>query len=74
MTIAWGFIQISTMPDIQKKVQEEIDLFVNEHEGRLPEFWEREAVPYLTATQRECFRMRPTTDFGVIHEAAEDCK
>ncbi|KAG2225115.1 hypothetical protein INT45_011798 [Circinella minor] len=72
MTIAWGFIQISTMPNIQKKIQDEIDLFVSKHEGRLPQFWEREAVPYLIATQRECFRMRPTTDFGVIHEAAED--
>ncbi|KAI9246473.1 cytochrome P450 [Phascolomyces articulosus] len=32
VTITFGFLQISTMPDIQKKIQQEIDAFVNKNE------------------------------------------
>ncbi|KAI9496906.1 cytochrome P450 [Zychaea mexicana] len=71
VTLAWGFLQISTKPVVQKKIQHELDAFV-EKNGRLPYFWERAQVPYLVATQRECMRLRPTTDFGLIHVTAED--
>ncbi|KAI7852865.1 cytochrome P450 [Circinella umbellata] len=71
VTITWAFLQLSTKPEVQKKIQEEIDAFVDKH-GRMPYFWERDSVPYLIAVQRECFRLRPTTEFGVPHAAAED--
>ncbi|KAI9278979.1 cytochrome P450 [Phascolomyces articulosus] len=71
VTMAWGFLQISTKPDTQKKIQQEIDDFVNKN-GRLPYFWERDELPYMIATQRECMRLRPTTEFGVTHVVAED--
>ncbi|KAI7852863.1 cytochrome P450, partial [Circinella umbellata] len=71
VTITWAFLQISTKPEVQKKIQKEIDGFVDKH-GRVPYFWERDSVPYLIAVQRECFRLRPTTEFGVPHAAAED--
>ncbi|KAI9488468.1 cytochrome P450 [Zychaea mexicana] len=71
VTISWGFLQISTRPEIQKKIQQEIDVFVTQN-GRVPYFWERNEVPYLIATQRECLRLRPTTDLGVTHAAVED--
>ncbi|KAI9246482.1 cytochrome P450 [Phascolomyces articulosus] len=71
VTITWGFLQISTRPDIQKKIQQEIDAFVSKN-GRVPYFWERDEVPFMIATQRECFRLRPTTEFAVPHAAAED--
>ncbi|KAG2219846.1 hypothetical protein INT45_000733 [Circinella minor] len=51
---------------------EEIDAFVDKH-GRVPYFWERDSVPYMIAVQRECFRLRPTTEFGVAHAVAKDC-
>ncbi|KAG2224700.1 hypothetical protein INT45_009015 [Circinella minor] len=71
ISITWGFLQISTKPDVQKKIQQEIDAFVNKN-GRTPQFHERNEVPYLTAVQRECIRLRPTTDFAVTHIANED--
>ncbi|KAI9246485.1 cytochrome P450 [Phascolomyces articulosus] len=71
VTISWGFLQISTKPDVQKKIQQEIDAFVAKN-GRIPYFWERDEVPYMIATQRECMRLRPTTEFGVTHATAEE--
>ncbi|KAG2217228.1 hypothetical protein INT45_012687 [Circinella minor] len=71
VTITWAFLQLSTKPEVQKKIQEEIDAFVDKH-GRVPYFWERDSVPYMIAVQRECFRLRPTTEFGVPHAVAED--
>ncbi|KAI9260687.1 cytochrome P450, partial [Phascolomyces articulosus] len=71
VTITWGFLQISTRPDIQKKIQQEIDAFVSKN-GRVPYFWERDEVPFMIATQRECFRLRPTTEFAVPHATSED--
>ena len=73
VTITWGFLQISTKAEVQKKIQQEIDAFVDKN-GRLPYFWERDSVPYMIAVQRECFRLRPTTEFGVPHAVTEDCK
>ncbi|KAG2220767.1 hypothetical protein INT45_012260 [Circinella minor] len=71
VTLDWSFLILSTKPDVQKKIQQEIDAFV-EKNGRLPEMWERDSVPYLTAVQKECMRIRPTTPFGVPHESNED--
>ncbi|KAI9246486.1 cytochrome P450 [Phascolomyces articulosus] len=71
VTMAWSFLQLSTKLEVQMKIQHEIDTFVNNN-GRLPNFWERNEMPYLIATQRECMRLRPTTEFGVIHASAED--
>ncbi|KAG2220768.1 hypothetical protein INT45_012261 [Circinella minor] len=71
VTITWAFLQISTMPEVQKKIQGEIDIFVKKN-GRVPYFWERGETPYMIAVQRECFRMRPTTEFGISHAASQD--
>ncbi|KAI9488450.1 cytochrome P450 [Zychaea mexicana] len=71
VTMSWAFLQLSTLPDVQKRIQQEIDAFVAKN-GRLPTFWERDQLPYMIATQRECLRFRPTTDFGVVHQASED--
>ena len=73
VTISWGFLRISSMPEIQKKIQEEIDAFVNKY-GRVPFFWEREEVPYMIAVQRECMRTRPPTEVGVAHAVSQDRK
>ena len=34
VTITWAFLQISTKPEIQKKIQQDIDAFVNKN-GRV---------------------------------------
>ena len=73
VTMAWAFLMLSTKPEIQKKVQQEIDTFVEKNE-RLPFFSERGEVPYMIATQRECMRLRPTTEAGVTHATAQDSR
>ncbi|KIM29959.1 hypothetical protein M408DRAFT_328406 [Serendipita vermifera MAFF 305830] len=56
-------------PDVQKKAQVELDRVIQP--GVLPEFGDREALPYLDATWRESQRLNPSTPLGVPHLASE---
>lgn len=58
-------------PEVQKKVAAEIDQFIKVN-GRVPEFTEREEVPYCISVMKECMRYRPTSAFGVPHAVQED--
>lgn len=58
--------------DVQDKLCAEVDAFIKEHK-RLPEFADREAMPYLIAVQKECMRYRPVTHLA-LHAAEEDGK
>ncbi|KAL0075873.1 hypothetical protein J3Q64DRAFT_1773125 [Phycomyces blakesleeanus] len=71
LTTTWLLAIIANRPDIQRKIQAEIDDFVAKN-GRLPMYSDRESFPYLAATQKEGLRLRPITEFGVPHEASED--
>ena len=57
-------------PEIQKKAQEEIDRVVGN--GRLPDFHDRESMPYTDAIYREVMRIRPVFPLGLPHGSAED--
>lgn len=73
MTMTWAFGILSVKPEIQRKIQKELDHFIETHK-RMPMFSEREQFPYMIAVQRECMRFRPTATIGLPHEAAEDSK
>ena len=60
-------------PEVQKVMSEELDQFIREH-SRLPTFDERDEIPYSISVQKECMRYRPTTFFGLPHEASQDSK
>ncbi|KAI9315374.1 cytochrome P450 [Dichotomocladium elegans] len=71
-TMTWMLAILVRYPDVQAKVQEEIDAFRQTHGGRLPVFEERDALQYSMAVQKECMRFRTTTSFGVLRMTTKD--
>lgn len=57
-------------PEVQRKAQEEIDRVVGT--GRLPNFEDRENLPYVDAVVKEALRWHPVTPIGLPHVATED--
>lgn len=51
--------------DKQKKAQEEIDRVVGT--DRLPQFSDREQLPYLEALLTECMRLHTAVPFGTSY-------
>lgn len=59
-------------PEIQKKAQEELDRVVGH--GQLPEFGDRESLPYLSAIIKEIYRWRPTVPAGTPPVKTTSCR
>ncbi|EIW84453.1 cytochrome P450 [Coniophora puteana RWD-64-598 SS2] len=57
-------------PDVQKRAQEEIDSILGS--GRLPQFSDRQSLPYIEAVCRETLRWRPVAPLGIPHSATND--
>ena len=73
VSLCWAIVILCRHPEVQQKMRDEADLFIKTY-NRLPVFSERESFPYLLSVQKECMRYRPTSPFGLLHEATEDCK
>ncbi|KAI7864006.1 cytochrome P450 [Spinellus fusiger] len=71
VTIYRAFLFLSHHPEVQKKICEEVDTFIEKHK-RLPTFAEREEFPYIISVQREIMRLYPITAYGVPHTAEQD--
>ncbi|KAJ8654226.1 hypothetical protein O0I10_010048 [Lichtheimia ornata] len=71
VTLAWFMSILCHHPDVQERLRAEIDAFISTHK-RYPTFSERDNFPYLISVQKECIRFRPTTHFGVLHQATDD--
>ncbi|KAM0345846.1 hypothetical protein ACHAPU_006200 [Fusarium lateritium] len=66
-----GFILAMLLfPDVQKKAQKEIDTVLGT--ARLPNFEDRDKLPYTDALIKETLRWIPVTPMGVVHTADED--
>ncbi|KAF7365150.1 O-methylsterigmatocystin oxidoreductase [Mycena venus] len=63
--LASFFLAMAVNPSIQKKAQVEIDTVVGTH--RLPEFEDRQSLPFVEALYREVMRWRPVLPLGVAH-------
>ncbi|KAI9312910.1 cytochrome P450 [Dichotomocladium elegans] len=70
-TLAWTLLILCTYPDVQQKLREEVDAFIQTN-GRLPGYTDREHLPHLVSAQKEVMRFRPTMPFNVPHMATED--
>ena len=57
-------------PDVQRKAQEEVDRVVGQN--RLPNFQDRESLPYINAIVKETLRWWPVTPMGFPHAADAD--
>jgi cytochrome P450 len=55
--------------DAQRKAQAELDSVVGD---RLPEFADREQLPYVNAIYKEVLRWHPVAPLGFAHAAAQD--
>nr|BED43001.1 cytochrome P450 monooxygenase [Trametes versicolor] len=69
-TLAVFFLAMVRNTDVYKKAQEEIDRVVGRE--RLPDYSDRESLPYLDALLEEVFRWKPALPLGVPHRNTED--
>ncbi|GBE89464.1 Multifunctional cytochrome P450 monooxygenase af510 [Sparassis crispa] len=71
----WSLIQtfflfMLLFPEVQRKAQEEIDCVVGS--GRLPDFDDRDALPFVECVLQETIRWHPVAPFGVAHGSLND--
>ena len=57
-------------PEVQERAQEEIDRVVGT--DRLPNFADRENMPYMDGIVKEAWRWNPVGPMGLTHKAEED--
>ncbi|KAL1945441.1 hypothetical protein VTO73DRAFT_2292 [Trametes versicolor] len=63
-------LAIALHPEVQARAQEEIDRVVGTH--RLPDFVDRDRLPYVTAIMKEILRWHPPAPTGIPHLLIED--
>jgi len=69
-TIGSFFYYMAVTHDVQEKAQREIDHVVGS--TRLPDFSDRQNLPYVEAIYREVLRCRPPLLMGIPHGLTED--
>ncbi|GAB6027807.1 hypothetical protein CHUAL_002037 [Chamberlinius hualienensis] len=70
LTLKWALLHLVARPDIQEKVQYELDSVVGR--GRNPTIDDMFALPYTTATVLEANRMANVTPLGLPHWTLDD--
>ncbi len=71
-TIRWTLLYMMAYPDIQGKVQQELDTVIGRN--RMPEWNDRLELPYTEAVLREIQRIRTIAPLGFPHEVSKDTK
>ncbi|KAG6810412.1 hypothetical protein H0H92_011973 [Tricholoma furcatifolium] len=69
-TLASFFLAMVLHPDIQKKAQEELARVVPQ--DRLPDFSDRDKLPYLECVVWECLRWNPAVNIALAHLLTEN--
>ncbi|KAL1946267.1 hypothetical protein VTO73DRAFT_15394 [Trametes versicolor] len=64
------FLAMVQFPEAQKKAQQELDAVVGP--DRLPEFADREALPYVRAAIKETIRWHTVAPIGISHRTVEE--
>jgi len=64
------WLAMSLHPEVQVKARSEIDQKIGTN--RLPNYKDRESLPYLNALVKELLRWNPATPLGVPHRSTED--
>ncbi|KII85530.1 hypothetical protein PLICRDRAFT_178586 [Plicaturopsis crispa FD-325 SS-3] len=59
------FLAMASHPAVQRKAQAELDAVVGT--GRLPDFSDRSALPYISALLKEIMRWQPVTPLAAAH-------
>ncbi|KAI1175969.1 cytochrome protein [Nemania sp. FL0916] len=69
-TMSVFFYNMTVAPEIQRKAQEEIDQIIGN--SRLPEYSDRDSLPYVSAIVTESFRWYPVVPMGAPHTTDAD--
>lgn len=64
------FLAMVLHPEVQKKAREEIDRVVGR--GRLPDYTDRDSLPYISAVTKEVLRWNPVAPLGLPHMSTEN--
>ena len=56
--------------DAQRRAQTELDAVVGK--DRLPDFSDRESLPYVNALIKECLRWRPVVPLALVHLSIQE--
>ena len=70
VTLLWGMIMLANNPEIQERIQSEIDSIVAR--DRFPSVNDQDNLPYLEASILELMRWRTIVPFGVLHTTLND--
>lgn len=69
-SIACFFLAMALFPEVQRKAQQELDKVVGNN--LLPQFNDRENLPYINALVKEVLRWHPVVPMNVAHTSIED--
>ncbi|KAL0952689.1 hypothetical protein HGRIS_006928 [Hohenbuehelia grisea] len=64
------FLAMTLFPDVQQRVQSEIDQVVGN--GRLPTYKDKDSLPFFAAVYKEVLRWHPIGPMGIPHSCDED--
>ncbi|OCB90783.1 cytochrome P450 [Sanghuangporus baumii] len=64
------FLAMTVYPEVQRTAQKEIDIVVGN--DRLPNFGDRQDLPYIDAIVKEVLRWHPVVPLGFPHASTED--
>jgi len=64
------FLAMTLFPEVQQKAQAELDAILCGE--RMPEFEDREKLPYINALIKEVIRWYPILPMGIAHSVSED--
>lgn len=69
-TVQTFFMAMACYPEVQLKARAELDAVVGPN--RLPNFDDRDSLPYLTAVAKECLRWQSVVPLGIPHRSLAD--
>ncbi|KAI8144063.1 cytochrome P450 [Fennellomyces sp. T-0311] len=68
----WMIAILLHYPDLHKRLREEVDEFIREHDGRLPLFSEKDSFPLFLSVLKESMRYRGTNYTTLPHVLTKD--
>ena len=71
ITMSWAMVYLTNYPDIQRKIQEELDQVVGR--SRAPQWSDKQNLPYTEAALHELQRRANIVPIGVARRTRKDC-
>lgn len=73
-TLSWLLLELAHHPDIQKRLQREVDAWFNHLKGRAPVYDDLQKLPFMTRCITETLRLYPAVANGTFRELVRDEK